>query len=93
MAALARQLDRAKDCALECQFEFDDNRFVFSSTPDGAQPLHPASITTGFRRLCDKAGLKGVRLHDLPTSTQPSCSPQGCRCVPSAAASATPTPG
>ena len=26
---------------------------------------HPDSITNGFRRLCDKAGLKGVRLHDL----------------------------
>ena len=65
MAALARQLERAKDCAIECQFDFDDNSFVFTSTPDGAQPLHPDSITTGFRRLCDKAGLKGVRLHDL----------------------------
>ena len=49
----------------QVQFEFDDNSFVFSSTPDGSQPLHPDSITTGFRRLCDKAGLQGVRLHDL----------------------------
>ena len=65
MAALARQLERAKDCAIECQFDFDDNSFVFTSTPEGAQPLHPDSITNGFRRLCDKAGLKGVRLHDL----------------------------
>ncbi|MBP9052666.1 MAG: site-specific integrase, partial [Ilumatobacteraceae bacterium] len=65
MAALARQLERAKDCAVACQLEFDDNSFVFSSTPDGAQPLHPDSITTSLRRLCDKAGLKGVRLHDL----------------------------
>ena len=93
MAALARQLDRAKDCALECQFEFDNNRFVFSSTPDGAQPLHPGSITTGFRRLCDKAGLKGVRLHDLPHLQATQLLATGCRCVQSAAASATPTPG
>ena len=93
MAALARRLERAQDCAIECQFEFDDNSFVFSSTPDGAQPLHPDSITTGFRRLCDKAGLKGVRLHDLPHLQATQLLATGCRCVQSAAASATPTPG
>ena len=65
MTALARQLERAKEHAIACEIEFDDNSFVFSSVPDGTQPLHPDSITTGFRRLCDKAGLKGVRLHDL----------------------------
>jgi len=65
MHALARQLERAQQCAVGCQFAFDDNGFVFSSTPDGSEPLHPDSITGGFRRLCDKAGLKGVRLHDL----------------------------
>ncbi len=65
MSALADQLERARQCAVECRFVFDEASFVFSSTPDGSQPLHPDSITTGFRRLCDKAGLKGVRLHDL----------------------------
>lgn len=65
MGALARQFERAQQCAVDCQFAFDDTSFVFTSTPDGSEPLHPDSITGGFRRLCDKAGLKGVRLHDL----------------------------
>ena len=28
-------------------------------------PLHPDTITGGFQRLCRRAGLDGVRLHDL----------------------------
>ncbi len=39
--------------------------FVFAQTADGSQPLHPDTITNGFRRLCDRAGIEGVRLHDL----------------------------
>ena len=33
--------------------------------PDGSRPLHPDTITGGFQRLCQRAGLDGVRLHDL----------------------------
>jgi len=89
--ALARQYERAKQCAVDCQFAFDENGFVFTSTPDGSQPLHPDSITTGFRRLCDKAGLKGVRLMIYATCTPPSYSRQACPRAPSAAGWATPT--
>ena len=32
---------------------------------DGSQPLHPDTITKVFGRLCRRAGLDGVRLHDL----------------------------
>jgi hypothetical protein len=36
-----------------------------SAEPDGARPLHPDPSTGGFRRICTRLGLKGVRLHDL----------------------------
>jgi integrase len=39
--------------------------YVFTSEADGSRPLHPDTVTNGFRRLCTKAGFAGVRLHDL----------------------------
>ena len=34
------------------------------SRPDG-RPMLPSTVTKAFRRIADKAGLHGVRLHDL----------------------------
>jgi integrase len=39
--------------------------FVFSETIDGSLPWRPDSTTRAFRSLCKKAGVEGVRLHDL----------------------------
>ena len=39
--------------------------YVFSRDPFGATALFPDSVTRSFRRLCAKAGIEGVRLHDL----------------------------
>jgi integrase len=39
--------------------------FVFSETVDGTAPWRPDSTTRAFRMVCDRAGIKGVRLHDL----------------------------
>ena len=47
-----------------CRLVFDEDGFVFTSEADGSHPLHPDTITGGFRRLCYKIGLKGVRLHE-----------------------------
>ncbi len=38
---------------------------LFSQEVDGSQPWRPDSTTRAFARLCNKAGLEGVRLHDL----------------------------
>jgi integrase len=38
---------------------------VFSNHGDGVTPWFPDSITRAFRRTCRRAGLNGVRLHDL----------------------------
>ena len=48
-----------------CAVPFDPNGFVFTITADGSAPLHPDTVSTAFRRLCDKAGFPSVRLHDL----------------------------
>jgi integrase len=39
--------------------------FVFSHSVDGSSPWHPDSTTRAFRRICQQAGITGVRLHDL----------------------------
>ena len=39
--------------------------YVFSVEPDGSLPVRPDSMSRAFRRLCTKAGVAGVRLHDL----------------------------
>jgi integrase len=39
--------------------------FMFSETVDGSTPWRPDSTTRSFRSLCKKAGVAGVRLHDL----------------------------
>lgn len=39
--------------------------YVFSGRLDGSCPLHPNAATQRFRRLCTRADIDGVRLHDL----------------------------
>lgn len=43
--------------------DWPDNGYVFSD--NGEKPWHPNVISRDFARLRDKAGAKGVRLHDL----------------------------
>ena len=65
LAALARQRVRMEERARMCRLAFNEDGYACTSEGDGSRPLHPDTITGGFRRLCDKVGLKGVRLHDL----------------------------
>ena len=65
MDALARRRERALELAAVCQLALAPEAFVFSLEPDGSRPLHPDTITGAFRRVRDRAGLEGVRLHDL----------------------------
>jgi hypothetical protein len=43
----------------------DGSAFVFRYEPDGSRPWRPDVVTYAFGRLRDRAGLPGVRLHDL----------------------------
>jgi integrase len=63
--ALAQRRDRAEQLAEACRVPLKSDGFVFTSEPDGSRPLHPDTITGGFQRLRQGAGLDGVRLHDL----------------------------
>jgi integrase len=65
MEALAQRRNRAEELAEACRMPFKSDGFVFTSDPDGSRPLHPDTITGGFQRLRQRAGLDGVRLHDL----------------------------
>ncbi len=42
-----------------------DDAYVFSHVLDGSAPWRPDSTTRAFARLCRRAGIEGVRLHDL----------------------------
>ena len=59
------QRDRAKRRAEMCELAFDHDGYVFTATADGSDPLHPDTITKGFARVQKRAGLHGIRLHDL----------------------------
>jgi integrase len=39
--------------------------FVFGHSVDGSTPWHPDSTSRAFRKICQDAGVTGVRLHDL----------------------------
>jgi integrase len=62
---LGRQRQRLEERATLCDADLARDCFVFTHAVDGSRPLHPDTITGGFRRLCTKLGIKGVRLHDL----------------------------
>jgi integrase len=48
-----------------CGAALGADAFVFSPAVDGSRPWPPDSVTRAFRRLADRVGLAGVRLHDL----------------------------
>ena len=56
---------RMKDRAATCRIVLPGDAFVFSNAADGSGPWFPDSVSRSFKRLCDKEGMPGVRLHDL----------------------------
>lgn len=65
LSVLDVQRQRLEHRATVCDLELGDEGYMFTSTADGADPLHPDTITNSFSRICKKFGLQGVRLHDL----------------------------
>jgi integrase len=43
----------------------ESESFVFSHSVDCSTPWHPDSTTRAFRKICQQAGVTGIRLHDL----------------------------
>lgn len=64
-AALVDHRAAAVERAEQCGAAFADDAFVFASDVVGTTPWYPDSASRRFRRACDDAGLKDVRLHDL----------------------------
>ena len=65
LAVLTEHRRRMEARAAACALSFNPNGFVFTITADSSASLHPDTVTAAFKLLCDKAGLTGVRLHDL----------------------------
>ena len=65
LAVLRAQRRRMEARAEICELVFNPDGFIFTASADGSRPLHPDTVTNGFRRICARLGLKGVRLHDL----------------------------
>jgi len=65
VAAMTAHRARAEERARLCEHELDRRAFVFSNEVDGSGCWYPDSVSRAFARLCRKAGIKGVRMHDL----------------------------
>jgi integrase len=57
--------DRIVDRVAQAGFELSPTAFVFAWTIDGSMSWFPDSASRRFHRLCEQAGVRGVRLHDL----------------------------
>lgn len=51
--------------ALACGVSLPPDGFVFSPDPDGARPWRPDRVTKLFAETRTRAGVQGVRVHDL----------------------------
>jgi integrase len=65
VAAMNAHRARAVERARLCECELDRRAFVFSNEIDASACWYPDSVSRAFARLCRKAGIKGVRMHDL----------------------------
>jgi integrase len=65
VSALEEHRERVIDRARAAGSALTPDGFVFSHSVDGSSPWHPDSTSRAFRRICQQAGIKGVRLHDL----------------------------
>jgi integrase len=65
VTALAAHRERARVAARACGVALPPRAFVFTDDVDGATGWRPDYVSKAFTRVARKAGLAGVRLHDL----------------------------
>ncbi|MGH8985773.1 MAG: tyrosine-type recombinase/integrase [Acidimicrobiia bacterium] len=65
VALLEEHHARMAERAIACGVALVDDAYVFSYEPDCRAPWRPDGVTHRFSRLRAKAGMPGVRLHDL----------------------------
>ncbi len=65
LSVLTAHRARGAGNATACGVKLPDSAYVFSNEVDGRAPWRPDATSHRFARVCAKAGLEGVRLHDL----------------------------
>jgi integrase len=65
VALLRQWRNGQRERALACGARLARDPFVLSNSPDSSVPWRPDGTTQRFQRLCARAGVEGVRLHDL----------------------------
>ncbi len=62
---LAGYRDYIHTRADQCRVELRPDCLVFATDVEMLAPCYPDSVSRRFRRACERAGVEGVRLHDL----------------------------
>jgi integrase len=65
VAALVEHRARVMERARLCEVDLAADAFVFSPEPHGRVPVPPDRVSHTWQRICRRAGVSGVRLHDL----------------------------
>ena len=65
VASLERHRSARRATAAQHGAEVRLDGFVFSNELDGSRPLHPDLMSDRWESVCKRAGVSGVRLHDL----------------------------
>ncbi len=65
MVSLERHRNTRRATAAQHGAEVSADGFVFSNELDGSRPLHPDLMSDRWESVCKRAGVTGVRLHDL----------------------------
>lgn len=65
LALLLALWSEAAAYALECGAELGADGYLFAKDPEGRVPWSPNVITTRWTAACARAGVHGVRFHDL----------------------------
>ena len=64
-AVLAVHIDRIHKRSAEAGVRMIPNPYLFGRRLDGSMPPKPGTISQAWKRRCARAGVAGVRLHDL----------------------------
>lgn len=65
LEALRTHRARCVEAALSCGVQLPSDGYVWSQSPDGSRPWHPGGVGVRWRATCRRAGVAGVRFHDL----------------------------